>query len=324
MRIIDSHIHYWCEHHQMVHAIDELDMHLLNIVVVEDPARKWREQADNYIRMSKNDPKRISWCTSFGLPRFNEPDYIDKTIAELDRDFAAGAVAVKVWKNIGMEVKRPDGKWLMVDDPYLEPIFAHIEKRGVTLIAHIGEPCACWRPLDFPSPHAEYYREFPQWHMYGKPGVASWEELIASRDNLLARHPRLMVVGAHFGSMEHDVDEVAKRLRQYPNFYVDSASRIGDLLMQDQAKVKDFFMAFQDRILFGTDNGSLVDPKSLSEQEIKATIERVREHTLKYRDYYTTDYPVHFRGFEARGLKLPNAVAEKVCHRNATRCYGIK
>jgi len=33
---------------------------------------------------------------------------------------------------------------------------------------------------------------------------------LQERDRLLARHPKLRVVGAHLGSLEYDVDEIAK------------------------------------------------------------------------------------------------------------------
>ena len=37
--------------------------------------------------------------------------------------FADGAVAVKVWKEIGMVLKDPDGHWVMIDDPRFDPRF---------------------------------------------------------------------------------------------------------------------------------------------------------------------------------------------------------
>ena len=54
-------------------------------------------------------------------------------VARLDRASAVeqveprgtqGAVGVKIWKNIGMELRDPDGSYVMPDDPRLEPVFA--------------------------------------------------------------------------------------------------------------------------------------------------------------------------------------------------------
>ena len=79
--------------------------------------------------------------------------------------------------------------------------------------------------------------------------------LVRARDRVLERHPNLRVVGAHLGSMEYDTDEVAKRLEKYPNFAVDSSARLLDLAVQDKDKVREFFIRYADRLLFGTDLG---------------------------------------------------------------------
>jgi predicted TIM-barrel fold metal-dependent hydrolase len=62
--------------------------------------------------------------------------------------------------------------------------------------------------------------------------------VLASRDHLLAENPKLRVVGAHFGSMESDVDLVAQRLDRYPNLAVDTAVRVPHLTIQPRAKVR--------------------------------------------------------------------------------------
>ena len=74
-----------------------------------------------------------------------------------------------------------------------------------------------------------------------------------ARDHILAKHPTLVVIGAHIGSLEYDVDEVAKRLDTYPNFNVEVSARTRDLTRQPSNKVRAFFLKYQDRILYGTD-----------------------------------------------------------------------
>ena len=74
----------------------------------------------------------------------------------------------------------------------------------------------------------------------GNDGVAGLEFLdmprkdtiLAARDHLLQRHTNLKVVGAHLGSMEVDVDQIAQRFDRYPNFAVDTAARVEYLMMQ--------------------------------------------------------------------------------------------
>ena len=43
----------------------------------------------------------------------------------------------------------------------------------------------------------------------GRTSAASMPEIIAARDHILEKHPNLTVIGAHYGSLSHDVDEIA-------------------------------------------------------------------------------------------------------------------
>ena len=68
--------------------------------------------------------------------------------------------------------------------------------------------------------------------MYLHPDHPRKETILAARDHLLAENPKLRVVGAHLGSMETDVDEIAKRFDRYPNFAVDTAARMEYLMLR--------------------------------------------------------------------------------------------
>ena len=52
---------------------------------------------------------------------------------------------------------------------------------------------------------------------------------------MLEKHPDLQFIGAHLGSLEWSVDELAKRLNKFPNMAVDMAARISHL--QYEAKL---------------------------------------------------------------------------------------
>ncbi|HXF62214.1 MAG TPA: amidohydrolase family protein, partial [Caldilineaceae bacterium] len=224
--IIDAHIHYADDAPEFLGLLDELDLKLLNICFVHDEATPWHPQADLYRSMTEQRPDRFAWCTSFDLPIPGDIGFAERAIRSLEADFAAGAVACKVWKNIGMGVRRADGSCLMVDDPLFDPVFDYLAAADRTLLMHIAEPLACWQPLDPAGPHYNYYRDNPQWHMYNRPDMPSHAELIAARDRVLEKHPNLRIVGAHLASLEYDVDEVAARLDRYPNFAVDMSARL--------------------------------------------------------------------------------------------------
>jgi enoyl-[acyl-carrier protein] reductase I len=47
---------------------------------------------------------------------------------------------VKIWKEVGLELKRPDGAFLLPDDAILDPVYAHLVSRRKPLLAHLAEP----------------------------------------------------------------------------------------------------------------------------------------------------------------------------------------
>ncbi|MEZ4869671.1 MAG: amidohydrolase family protein [Caldilineaceae bacterium] len=321
MTLIDAHIH--CGHNDpdLFALLAELDLKFLNICVAHDSHGGWRDQADAYGQLAQQRPDRFAWCTSFDLPRLEDPTYLDQVLAGLDQDFAAGAVACKIWKNIGMEVKAADGDFLMVDDPLLAPILEHIAGAGYTLLTHIAEPLACWQPLNEQDPHYGYYSRNPQWHMYNKPEYPSHTRLMAARDHMVANHPNLRVVGAHLGSLEYDTAEVAARLDRYPNFAVDISARLADLAVQDSAKVRQFFIDYQDRILFGTDMVMHTPFAEMSAADKSAALNRLRDTYAVHRAYLEGSGPVQVRSYQTEGLNLPADVLTKVYRTNAEQWY---
>jgi hypothetical protein len=97
MQKIDAHIHYYGDHPDCLQLLERLDIKLLNICFVQHSQDPWRSQADLYQKLAAQAPRRFAWCTSFDLPRFDDPNYVDKVIAGLQQDFAAGAIACKIW-----------------------------------------------------------------------------------------------------------------------------------------------------------------------------------------------------------------------------------
>ena len=322
MTIIDAHLHVVGDHPDTLAFFERQHVRALNVCVAESDVDWRRVEAAPYRELSERHPERYAWCTSFDLPTFAE-DYVERVIAGLERDFAAGAVACKVWKNVGMEARRPGGELLLVDDPLFEPIFAFLARADKPLLMHIAEPLACWRPLTEASPHREYYLQHPEWHMHGRPDMPSHARLIASRDAVVARHRDLRVIGAHLGSLEYDLAEVARRLDAHANFAVDVSARLADLMRHDGDAARTFFDTYQDRIIFGTDVVMRTPHSQLSDAERARQIDAL---AASYRDhirYFETDEVVTHGGSTARGIRLADDVLEKLYAANARAWYGL-
>jgi hypothetical protein len=321
MTRIDAHIHFGDRHPELLALMEELDLKFINICVARDSHGQWRSQAELYKELATQHPERFAWCTSFDLPRFDDPNYVQSVIDGLSQDFAAGAIACKAWKNIGMEVRTPSGEFFMVDDPLLDPIFDHVRRSGRTLLTHIAEPYGCWQPLNPEDPHYGYYSRNPQWHMYGKPEYPSHSRLMEARDAMIAKNPDLRVVGAHVGSLEWDVDEAAARLRRFPNFALDVSARLADLAWQDTAKVRKFFLDFPDRILFGTDVVMRQDLTAVGDEERSRILNSLRETYRAWFPYFESHGRVTVRGREVDALGLPENILERFYITNAKEWY---
>ena len=315
---VDTHIHVNGDHPQFLALLERLDLKLFNVCVAHGGG-DWRTWAAACQALTGRHSERYAWCTTFDLPDFT-PDYAERVIVALEADFSS-AIACKVWKNIGMELRKPSGEFLMIDDPLFDPIYEYLARSGRTLLMHIGEPLACWQPLDEGKPHYGYYRDHPEWHMYTKPEYPSHQEIIDARDRVLAKYPGLRAVGAHLGSLEYDVAEIAKRLDAYPNFAVDTSARMNDLAVQDRETVRQFMEAYQDRVLWGTDMVMREALSSVPDEDRQARLERAEGVWQREFRYYETAETFQVAHREVQGLALSPAVLQKLYCANAAQWY---
>ncbi len=273
-------------------------------------------------KMYAKYPGWIEWDTSFSLENWGEPDWESQAIELIQDGFDKGAVGVKVWKEIGMVLKDPDGSFVMIDDPRFDPIFDYIESQGKTLVAHIGEPRNCWLPLEEMTVNNDrkYFAENPQYHSYLHPEIPHYWKHIQARDNVMEKHPNMRLVGCHLGSLEFDVDEMARRFDKYPNFYVDMAARVCHLQVQDRQKVRNFIIKYQDRLLYGTDLGA---GRVYTKTDIEQTLDRIETTYMKDYRYFATDEEMEVWEVDGtfRGLALPKNVLEKIFYSNFYKWY---
>jgi predicted TIM-barrel fold metal-dependent hydrolase len=310
---IDTHTHVFHNDPAFPAMLTRLRLHTLDICVFTDKEPVFtnlQAEIDSAMAVTHAGNGHVSWCTTFDPFKFNSPNFANDAVQQLNRDFKNRAVAVKIWKNIGMELKAPDGHFVMPDDPAFAPIYRDIAAQNKTLIAHLAEPNSCWQPPNPGSPDYSYYQEHPEWYMYGKPDHPSKQKILDARDHLLAQNPNLRVVGAHLGSMEMDLDGLSQRLDHYPNFAVDTAARVVYLALQPRDKVRAFLIKYQDRVLYGTDLGYRPKGDSDSLQDWESTY-------LRDWKFFSTHDTVEFDGHKFQGLQLPDAVLRKLYHDNA-------
>ena len=329
VRKLDAHVHINVLDSTFLEQAraDNFEVMAINVDYPDFP--KLADQRAAALVQVKADPARVHWATTFSVKGFEKKDWLAKVNAQLAADAAQGAKAVKIWKNVGMAEKDSSGKLIFLDNPAFSPVADEIQKLGLTLIGHQAEPYNCWLPLDQMSTDndREYFKEHPQYHMFLHPEMPSYEDQIAARDRFVAAHPQLRFVGAHLGSLEYDTDRIAAFLDKYPNANVDMAARMSQVQYQsvrDFDKVRNFFIKYQDRLLYGTD--LTLNPGEAGTDEQRAEFKRSAHEawTADWRYLATPESQrVEIIKADVPGLALPREVIDKVYYANAVRAFAL-
>jgi predicted TIM-barrel fold metal-dependent hydrolase len=231
------------------------------------------------------------------------PGWAQRAVAQLEADVAAGAVGIgEIPKDFGQTIRKANGSRLALDDPELDPIWQAAARLKLPVFIHTGDPEEFYQPVDY---HNERWLElqlFPG-RRVDPARHPNFDELMKERDNLFRRNPKTTFVAAHMGWHANDLGRLGKMLTEMPNVYVDVGAVLYDIGRQPRAS-HDFFVKFQDRILFG---------KDAYQPEEYPYYWRVFETNDEYFDYY--------RGYHAfwklYGIGLPDDVLKKVYYKNA-------
>jgi predicted TIM-barrel fold metal-dependent hydrolase len=332
VRKFDSHVHANTEDHEFLDIAKQDGFELLSINVDYPDFPTLQIQAGVAHKLQSADPQRFHYLTAFSMKGFAGPTWTADSIKHIDAEIAHGAVGVKVWKNVGMVERDAQNRLIMIDDPRFDPLMNHLEAKRIPLVAHQAEPKNCWLPLEQMTTENDrsYFREHPEYYMYLHPEQPSYETLIAARDHFVARHPKLIFIGAHLASLEWSVDRLAQFFDTYPNASADMAARMTQVQYQsnaDREKVRNFFIKYQDRLLYGTDlTKNPPDPHARAQNppsEGKPFRAEADEFWRSDWLYLATGDVQHIDAIKAdvKGLALPKSVIDKIYYSNAHRVF---
>lgn len=323
---IDSHVHINSDKGYFEDQAKQDNFILITLCVDHSDSVAVKQQLDYALLSAKKYPKRVFYGATFCFDTlgWGTNSWNNKVISHLKMDIAGGAITVKLWKNIGMTVTDKNGRFIMVDDPEIKPVIDFIISKNLPITGHLGEPRNCWLPLKemTVSGDSSYFAQNPQYHMFLHPEYPSYEDQINARDHMLEMHPDLLFIGCHLGSLEWDIEELAKRLDKFPNMTVDMAARICHLQYQTvkyRDSVRNFCIKYQDRLLYGTD---------LSDDGTNNGVEHAKQiHEIWLNDwnYFTSKDEMISNQFKGKftGLQLPKEVVNKIYSGNAIRWYKL-
>jgi uncharacterized protein len=284
-------------------ALDELNVRLM--VVADNLTGDRLRETVAAVQASPQMRDRVRVLAGIDFRDVGAPGWSERAVRQLEADVAAGAVGIgEVSKSLGLSMRKPDGSRLRIDDPVLDPVWQTAARLNIPVFIHTADPAEFFEEIDY---HNERWLElalFPG-RQYPQDRFPSFGQLAEERDNLFRRHRNTTFVTAHLGWHAHDLPRLAKLLDELPNVYTEVGAVLYDIGRQPRA-ARDFFIRYQDRILFGKDS---------FQPEEYPYFWRVFETRDDYFDYYR---PYH-AFWKLYGIDLPDDVLRKLYYENALR-----
>ncbi len=198
---------------------------------------------------------------------------------------------------------------VQMDSEELEPVFSLLEETQFPILWHVGDPASFWNEKLAPA-----FAVQNGW-CYTDPSFPSLAELYAQTERVLSRHPRLQVCLAHFYFTGDDMAHAGRMMDTYPGLRFDltPGTEMYGQFLQDPVLWREFFIKYQDRILFGTD---ISDDSKDFDSGLYDTLVGLIKSTL------TQLGPVAVWDIRGQGLGLPQAVLDKIFAANAELMNG--
>jgi predicted TIM-barrel fold metal-dependent hydrolase len=148
------------------------------------------------------------------------------------------------------------------------------------------------------------------WKIPEDPAVLRHEQVLATLDRMVAKHPRTTIIACHLANCCADLPKLGMLLDKYPNLNADIGARFSELTPIPRAVLK-FFTKYEDRILYGTDN--------TPNPEMYRTSFRILETDDEH------FYPNYFSKYHwpSHGLALPDDLLKKIYRDNAIRILHL-
>jgi predicted TIM-barrel fold metal-dependent hydrolase len=288
----------------LVSLMDELS---LELIVNLDGGWGTELQA-NLERYDHAHPERFATFCQLDWRGFAANGSPDRLLQSLRRSAESGARGLKVWKSLGLQYVDSDRRFILPDDPRLDPVWDAAGQLRLPVIIHVADPVAFFDPADRFNERYEELQAIPKWSFSNERFPRFWR-LLGALENVVARHPSTTIVGAHMGSCAEDLSWVRRMLETYRNFHVDISARIAELGRQPKsagALLRDH----SDRILFGTD--------AIPDKAIYQVYFRFLETADEYFPYHAdaSEPPPQGR-WNIYGLSLPEEVLRRIYRDNA-------
>lgn len=299
---IDVHNHQWImpiqDLEDLVMEMDSLNMGVMvNLSGFRGKILEW--SLDN---VAENYPARFAVFLNLNFENLDDSGWPEEPLLMLEEGVKQGVKGLKVYKELGLNEQDNNGNRIPVNDPRLDPIWAKCGELGIPVLIHSGEPNSFWKPKDKFNERWLELKQYPG--RYRNPeNLPSFDSVMAEQHAVFRKHPNTKFINAHLGWYGNDLKKLGELMNEFPNMYTEIGAVLAELGRQPKA-ARAFFIAYQDRILFGKDTYKM---------EEYYTYFRVLETEDEYFDYYRKRHA----NWKMYGLGLPDSVLRKVYYKNA-------
>ena len=307
--IIDSHVHFVHPERldEILAILDESGCERANLVCIPNPDATTHNPAALYFK--ERHPERIFVSAALEYaPALADIAHAPEILAGQIRTLKA-----RGFDGLKLIEGKPEVRKLLphpLDGPLYAKMWAALNQEQIPVVFHVADPDEFWDPENCP----EWARQFG-WD-YTDGSYPSKEDLYTEVDHILARHPRLKVTFAHFYFLSAQLERAARFLDAHPTVCFDLTPHMdmyADFSRQPEA-ARQFFISYQDRLLYGTD----LDTRTLArgQSEFMRFVLWLVRSTLENDGPFTST-----NGRSYHGLGLPPPVLEKIYHTNFERIY---
>ena len=231
--------------------------------------------------------------------------------AQLEELMDAGFDGLKMIE--GKPTNRRNDPGSALDHPRYDGVGEMLQETGWHVINHVNDPEEFWDQ-----------EKCPAWANGGNGGYWDTEKFLSKErhyqenERWLERYPEMNITYAHAYFLSNFPDRMEALFEKFPNVTIDLTPGIEmfDGFTKQRDRWIPFFVKYQDRILFGTDNA--VRP-----------FDQVVGHDAGYSDriaymrrFLETDDQFEAWGYKLHGFALPGNALNKIYSGNALRLRG--
>jgi predicted TIM-barrel fold metal-dependent hydrolase len=249
-------------------------------------------------------PDRFVVFANLSFENVDAPDYGERAAEQLERDVAAGAQGLKIFKNLGMTVRDSAGNRIATDDPRFDPIWERAGELGIPVLIHTGDPHQFWEPQDRFNERWFELKERPG-RIRPPEQFPPWEQIMNEQWNVFRKHPNTTFISAHLSWLGGDLARLGRLFDELPNMHTEIGAVLAELGRQPRF-AREWFIRYQDRVLFGKD--------AWAPEEYPVYF-RTLETADEYFDYYRKRHAF----WKLYGMELPDEVLRKLYYENAER-----